>query len=410
MRTIFTGLFVMASMPFLASAAPTTGPAAGPAAASGAGFAAALYNQLATGRSGNLLFSPYSIRTALAMPYVGSAGATSSQMQAALDLPPGPPTVAAKALGAVMKTLNTPSDAFQLKFANGLWGQAGYPFRPLFSDVLSRDFGATLQQADFVHAAEPARAAINGWVAKQTHDKIQNLLPAGSVNTATRLVLANAIYFKGTWEQPFDKLSTRPEPFHLTPTNDAAVPMMHAERHGPAYFENDLIQAVELPYRGGDVAMLLLVPKAVDGLPHAGTLLQPTAMTQLLAGLQPRTVRLALPKLKLTGSFSLRGPLAAMGMPDAFDGAKADFSGMVGVTDHSKPLVISDVYHKAFAAVDEEGTEAAAATGITMRATAMRRLPQDVVTVNADRPFLFVIRHRPSGSILFIGRVVDPRS
>ena len=222
-------------------------------------------------------------------------------------------------------------------------------------------------------------------------------------------MLANAVYLKAKWQQPFKASATRPMPFHLDGSNDAQVATMHAMMNVP-YAETDDVQIVDLPYTAEQLSMTLIVPKAVDGLSKLEPRLDEAMLTQWLSSMQPSDVRLALPKLKLVGSFQLSDTLAAMGMPDAFDRHTANFTCMIA-PDHPSPgrLFIGSVFHRAMADVDEEGTEAAAATGIGMRTLSMMQRPKPAKVVTADRPFLLLIRHRDTGAILFMGRLSDPR-
>jgi len=368
-------------------------------------FAFDLYAKLATADNGNLFFSPNSIQTALAMTWAGARGDTSAQMATVLHLPAGSNTVN-KDFGDFLKLLNAPVNAdgkprgYLLSVANALWGQSGYAFLPPFLKLLKTDYGAGLHEVDFKSDSEGARQEINAWVAKETVDKIQNLIGPGALTSKTRLVLTNAIYFKGTWQDPFEKQSTHDETFHLSATSQIQVPTMYrAGNYG--YTENSNYQALQLPYAGGDLAMVILLPRAVDGLPQLEKALTPQAMADVLEGIHDQEVHVSIPKFKMTAEFELAPVLESMGMRDAF-GTGADFSGMTGNRDFS----ISAVIHKAFVEVNEQGTEAAAATGVEMAmAMAMPEQPVDFV---ADHPFLFIIRDERSGAILFMGRLANP--
>jgi len=363
-------------------------------------FSVRLYQQLRT-TDGNLFFSPYSISTALAMTYAGARGTTETQMAEALCFPTsrgvlqemgatGAPMTQeefAEAFGGIIKDLNAQGEEgkYQLKVANALWGQAGYAFLSTFVRLVETEYGGTLREMDFAQAAEQVRQTINTWVARQTNDKIRDLIGRGTLDAATRLVLTNAIYFKGDWATQFKESRTRPEPFTLLNGDTVPVPMMHqkemfryaevgANNHSP-------LQILELPYVGETLSMVILLPKTLDGI------------TRLEA----------IPKFKMTSKFNLQRVLAGMGMANAFSGA-ADFSGMTGQRD----LFISDVIHQAYVDVNEEGTEAAAATGVVMKMTSMR--PDSTPVFRADHPFVFMIRDNKSGSILFLGRVMNPPS
>jgi serpin B len=370
-------------------------------------FAFNLY-QVLRSQSGNLLFSPFSISEALAMTYAGARGETAQQMAAALHFTLTPDRLH-PAFNALDQLLNSQGSAaqnasdqgFKLSVVNALWGQQGFSFLPPFLDTLSENYGAGMRLLDFKGATEASRQAINAWVSDQTQQKIQDLLPQGSVLPTTRLVLTNAVYFKAAWAFQFKAEDTHDQPFFLSDGSQVTVPTMH-QTESLGYAANSGVQVVELPYSNSSLSMVIL-------LPPAGTLdsfeasLDPAKLASLLAGLNTsQEVTLTLPKYKYDASFDLNDALSALGMPDAFDAGKADFSGM----DGQKDLLIQGVLHKAYIAVDEQGTEAAAATGVVVGLTAM---PVGSVTVNVDHPFLFLITDRSSGTILFVGRVMDPR-
>jgi serpin B len=374
-------------------------------AAADADFAAALFDRLADGRQGNLFVSPYSLRMALAMTATGAAGATAGQMSEALRLPPGPADAAAFARIAAA-VANASTDGSEIDVANAIWAAGGVRFRPAFVDRLKADFAASAQTVDFAADPEAAREHINGWVEEQTHKKILDLLPPGSVRSDSRLVLTNAVYFKGAWAEPFLPHRTSDKPFHLDASRDVPVRMMARGTEVMPIFETDTLAAVELPYRGGGVSMLVVIPKAIDGLATVERGLTSDAIRAWVLGLKPTAALLELPKFTARGNYDLASTLADMGMPDAF-GHRADFSGMLDATT-APGLCIGGVFHKSFVAVDEQGTEAAAASGIVMRPTAMAPLRHPVELI-ADRPFLYLIRERTTGTILFIGRCADPR-
>jgi serpin B len=302
-----------------------------------------------------------------------------------------------KLLGSGDKT-----SKFQLRVANRLWGQQGFHFLPGFLKVTSANFGADLGLVDFGQS-EAARKTINTWIEEQTAGKIQNLLAPGVLNANTRLVLTNAIYFKARWTHEFSKGATADAPFHTSAAAEIAVPTMHqTERLN--YGAADGIQVLELPY-GGDhsLSMFILLPDKVDGLADLEKRLTGENLQKWLAGLQSRPVKVDLPKFKMTSEFSLSDTLAALGMPLAFSN-KADFSGM----STQEPLSISAVIHKAFVAVDEDGTEAAAATAVGIKAEAAAPSPEEPIEFRADHPFVFLIRDKRTQSILFIGRLAQP--
>ncbi len=370
-------------------------------------FAADLYPLLGE-RAGNFLFSPYSIQQALALTYAGACGATADQMASAARF-----TDLGDELATAFGHLNAkvlaqrprqgPDDSkLALHIANRLWGQQGIDWKGDFVKTLKAHYGAPLETVDFRRDAEGARTAINDWVAEQTRDRIQDLFGQGSIHSDTRLVLANAIYMKAAWLHPFSLEKTGKETFHLLDGRTIKTPMMHqTERF--LYRETDGVQVAALPYAGGLLAMVVMLPprgafedweKSLDG----------EALADLLGDLQPAKLKLALPRFEYTSSFGLVEPLSRLGMPDAFAAGRADFTGMTADED----LHIDAVVHKAFISVDEEGTEAAAATGVAVGTVSIEP-PTDPIEMRVDRPFVFVIRHTPTGAILFMGRVVDPR-
>lgn len=368
------------------------------------GFALDLYRSLRS-QQGNLIFSPYSISLALAMTYAGAQGETEQQMAGAMhfDLPQDRLHPAFNRLDLELAERGEGSAGnhpLQLAIANAIWAQQDHPFLQTYLDRLALNYGAGIHLADFVNQSEAVRGEINAWVAGQTRDRIKDLLPEGIPDAQTRMVLVNAIYFKADWERPFDPNSTGGGPFHLLDGSQVQVRMMSETMLGVPYAQGDGYQAIELPYQGGTAAMDILVPDQgkFDEF-EAG--LDAEGLARILGEMQPAAVQLGLPKFTLTGQFGLADRLAALGMPDAFDPDAADFSGMDGQRD----LYISAVIHKAFVAVDEKGTEAAAATGVIMETTGM---PVVQVNLTVDRPFLFLIRDLPSGQILFVGRVVNP--
>lgn len=360
------------------------------------------------GGNGNLAFSPASVMAALAMTYGGADGATRAEMAKVLRLDPGNDGAAAvgKAFAGLTKQ---EAEGLVLRMANRLFGDAAQKFEPAFLQATAEAFAAPLETMDFRMAAEPARVAINEWVAKETERKIENLIPTGGVDADTRLVLVNAVYFLGKWQAAFEKQATRPASFHLADGATKSVPTMHASGQR-LYGEADGVKLLELGYRDADFAMLFVLPHAKDGLGEVEAKLSPAVLDGWVGALSRTLTDVALPKFKIepAAAVSLAKPLKELGMASAFDGARADFSRMAKPTGPGDRLSIGDVFHKAFVAVDEEGTEAAAATAVTMRATSAMLPVQDKKEFRADRPFLFFLRHKPSGLVLFMGRVVDP--
>jgi serpin B len=364
-------------------------------------FALDLYSQLKS-NPGNIFFSPYSISTCLAMTYAGARGDTERQMRQVLHFGENQKEVHS-AFGEVQRRLKEEQKGVQLTIANALWAQEGHPFMPAFLAIAREDYQANVNQANFKTAAEPTRSRINRWVAEKTKDKIQEILPPGSLNASTRLVLANAIYFKGLWEVPFAKPQTRTEPFHLAGGSSVDAPLMH-HVDSVKYLDEADFQAVELPYSSNEVAMVVLLPRQVDGCAGLESRLTPAFLSHAIEQMKKQKVDLTLPRFKLESSLQLKDRLAKLGMADAFD-VKADFSAMDGARD----LYISEIFHKAWGEVNEEGTEAAAATAGVIALTSAR--PSALPAVfRADHPFIFLIRDTRSGSLLFLGRFSSPAS
>ncbi len=366
-----------------------------------AAFAFDLYAPL-NEETGNLFFSPYSISTALAMTYAGARGETARQMADSLrfSLPGDTLHAAFQGLAAHLQDVRRHDD-IALNIANALWLQQDFHLVKPFVKLTERHYDAKLFQVNFQEAFEEVRLKINQWVAQQTRDKIQDLLAPGTLSALTRLVLTNAIYFKGRWEMPFDEELTQDDTFWLTAEDSVTTPLMHQHAQFK-YAENDCVQVLELPYAGDALAMVVLLPVARDGLAALEAQLQADQAAAWVADAAYREVDVYLPSFTLTTQFSVQAALQALGMTDAFSN-RADFSGMTQEAD----LSISDVIHKAFVDVNEEGTEAAAATAVIVGVTSVGE-PQPVPVFRADHPFVFFIRDRQTEAILFVGRVVNP--
>ena len=368
-------------------------------------FTVKLYPRLA-GAEGNVFFSPSSIHTALAMTYAGARGRTAEQMAETLALPRDrTQTLWAqqrlhKAYGELLGRFKPgKAKGYQLHVANALWGQKGYPWLKTFLSLTADNYGAGLREVDFKTAAEQARLTINKWVEDNTNDKIRDLIAPGILKPLTRLVLTNAIYFKGDWASRFEPKATRDAPFKLSGGKSVKVPMMF-QKGQFGYFADRKALVLGMPYKGDELSMLVVLPAGKDTLAGLEKGLALAQIAGWIKSLRKQEVRVYLPKFKLTCECELSKGLSALGMRDAFTG-KADFSGMNG----RKDLFISAVLHKAFVDVNEEGTEAAGATAVVMKKTnGGRRL-----VFRADRPFLFLIRHNATGAILFMGRVMDAR-
>jgi serpin B len=312
-----------------------------------------------------------------------------------------------------LRDRNAGHDGYQLKEADALWMQTGYSLLPEFLKLNKNNYLTGLNQADFKGSTETSRQTIDRWVEQRTEDKIRELLQPGSVGSDTRLVLTNAIYFKGNWEEPFKKEATKNEDFRLSATRSIKTPLMHMTK-GFNYFDGGSFQALEIPYKNKSLSMMILLPKAIQGLSALEQSLAPAKMQQLLGKLNPaQTVIVTMPKFKMEAQFEFGRTLKTMGMKDAFDLKTADFSGIASreTMQREGNLYISAVIHKAYVEVNEEGTEAAAATAATAVLAAARPAPPTPpIMFRADHPFMFLIRDNRSGSILFIGRVTNPSS
>jgi serpin B len=368
-------------------------------------FAFALYQQFSTGDA-NVFYSPYSISIALAMTYAGATGQTAEQMAQALHfiltadrLHPAFNKLALELESRSKVEGLEPGQAFQLSVANSLWGQSGFHFEADFLDVLARNYAAGMRLVDYEKDAEAARKEINDWVSQSTNQKIKDIIPKGALDALTRLVLANAVYFKAAWLRPFEPDATQPGAFHLLNETTVDGPMMH-EQATLRIMQGEGYRAVELPYAGRQLSMLILLPDE-GAFGDVESRLDAELVNATVAAMQPGQVILTLPKFKFEWSLGLVDGLKALGMQDAFDPDLADLSGMNGARD----LYVTNILHKAFVAVDEAGTEAAAATVVIVGITSM---PTDVTEFNIDRPFFFLIRDNPTGTILFLGRVINP--
>jgi len=367
-------------------------------------FAFNLYKLLSQ-EEGNLFCSPYSISAALAMTYAGAREDTEKQMADTLQfylsqnqLHPAfnslDQELASRGEGAKGKD----GEGFRLNIVNAIWGQKDYAFLTSFLDTLAENYGAGLRILDFISETEPSRIAINDWVSDETEGRIEDLIPQGTISQMTRLVLTNAIYFNAAWQYPFEEDATSPGVFYLLNGDEVTVPMME-QQESLSYTKADNYQAVELPYDGQELSMVMLLPNSGQFETFEKDI-EYQQVKDIIENLERREVRLTMPKYEFASSFGLKKTLIDMGMPVAFS-AGADFSGMTG----EKDLFISDVIHKAFVSVDEAGTEAAAATAVIMELTAM---PETPVEVTLNRPFIFLIRDIETGAILFVGRVMNP--
>jgi serpin B len=368
----------------------------------GAEFACDLFSRLE--KETNLLVSPTSIRLAFALVYAGARGATAEEMEEVLRYPVGGAAHDAfNALDLALAERNRPEgdegeDPVELYLANAFWGQHGIPFRDEYLDLLAVNYGAGVEWLDFDGAPEDAREVINNWAEEETRERIHDLLPAGSIDPTVAAVLTNAVYFKAPWALPFDTSATADAPFHRIGGDEVLVPMMsRVDTFG--YAEGEAYRALEMNYRGDELSMVVLLPdEGAFGSFESG--LTGDLLLGIVEALEPTPVDAALPRFRFDSAFELRDTLKAMGMELTF--TMPDLSGMVEAAD----LVVDEVFHKTFIALDEKGTEAAAATAIVIRENGVT----PVASFVADRPFLFLIRDRVTGEVLFLGRVADPSS
>jgi serpin B len=391
-------LLLLISGPALAAAPTKDDMDLSPAAAANNAFALDLYAKL-RGASGNIFLSPYSISTALAMTSAGARGQTEAEMIQTLHLSTLPPAQRHAILGALIQRYQADraEKGYELHVADALWLAKGFSILPGFSNIAQTHYAAQTAEVDFHHSSEAA-ATINNWVSAHTNDKIKDLIPASALNDLTCLVLTNAVYFKGDWETPFQSRVTQDGTFH-SPSGDKTVPMMRRQgQYG--FFENDSLSALTLPYAGGDLEMLAMLPKKLDGINDLENSLDGAMLSDVSSKIRSREVIVTLPKFHMESRFDLSSVLKEMGMASAFKSG-ADFSGIDGKHD----LLISGVVHKAYVDVDEKGTEAAGATGIIVGTMAMIGNPPEF---NADHPFLFLIRDLKNQTILFMGRVSNP--
>ncbi len=368
-------------------------------------FALNLYQLLIT-KEGNLFYSPYSISEALAMTYGGARGETETQIAEAMrfQLTQAKLHPAFNSLDIALEkrgqgAQGTDGKGFRLNVVNAIWGQKDFKFTASYLDLLAQNYGAGMRIVDYINQSEPARQTINQWVSDQTEAKIKDLLPQGSITPLTRLVLTNAIYFNAAWASQFNKNNTQDGQFRLLNGSTVTVPLMK-QQESFRYAESSNFQAVELPYDGNELSMIILLPE-LENFSNFEKALTSAQLKTILDSLKNNEVNLSLPKFSVTAEFNLNKALSDSGMPQAFSPTEADFSGMDGARD----LYISDVVHKAFVKVDEAGTEAAAATGVVVGTTSM---PLEIKEMKIDHPFIFLIRDNPTGTLLFIGRIQNP--
>ena len=346
----------------------------------------------------NIFFSPFSISTAFAMAYEGAKGNTSRQMEDVFYFEDDYIERTAS-YAAIHNIINAKSKKYELHTANALWAEQNYTFLENYTSTIRNYYGGNTTNMDFINNAEQSRQEINRWVEEKTKEKIKDLLPAGSINYLTRLVLTNAIYFKGEWVKKFDKDDTKDMPFKVDSETEVTVPMMKLSGENARfnYAETENMQILEMMYDGGNLSMLVLLPR--ENLDEIEPELSAENLAKWKSMMRERKIDVYFPKFRLETEYSLPGTLQDMGMTDAFSWPEADFSGM----DGGRNLFISGAFHKAFIEVNEEGTEAAAATAIVM--TMGMAFPNEF---RADHPFIFIIQEKTTGSILFMGRMSNP--
>ena len=375
-------------------------------------FALNLFEQLAASNDGNLIVSPYSVSLALAMTYAGAEGDTAEQMAQALtfaidrdELPAAFRSLTDDLVdrGTAEADKDEQVTARTLSVANALWGEQTFPFDESFTDLLADDYDAPMNLVDFKNDPEGTREEINAWVADKTNNRIENIVPEGLITEAARLVLANAIWFYGAWRYQFDPEDTEEAPFHLLDGESVDVPFMNLHEDF-SYASGPTYEAVELPYEGSGFSFLVVMPET-DAFDDFEQSLHAGVLEDIARNLERTDIRLAFPSFEFEFGAQLADALAALGMVDAFEAGVADFSGMIGEGTDEK-LFISSILHKAFIKLDENGTEAAAATVVMMEGAAAA--PTEPIEVTIDRPFLFAIRDTETGTLLFLGRVLNP--
>jgi serpin B len=362
-------------------------------------FAFDLYSEVDKSETGNIFYSPYSISAALAMTYEGAKGQTANEMKSVFHFPEN--DILRPNFAAIYNDVNKGNNAYELRTGNALWAQYDYKFLEDYTSRVEKYYGGKVANLDFKTETEKSRQTINNFIEQQTNDKIKELIPQGILDSMTRFVLTNAIYFKGTWEWEFDKSDTREQDFKITPTNIVKTPMMYMKPEKAQFNYADLekLQILELPYKGEKISMLILLP--TENLDAIEPSLTAEKLNEYKAQMKETKLdAVYLPKFEFDTKYFMKDTLSALGMPMAFTWPGADFSGM----DGSNNLYISEVIHQAYVKVDEKGTEAAAATAVIGKfGTAM---PRNVF--RADHPFIFIIQEKETGNILFMGRVTDP--
>ena len=360
-------------------------------------FAFDLYSELDKSENGNIFYSPYSISAALAMTYEGAKGQTAAEMKSVFHFPES--SILRPNFAAIYNKINKKDKPYKLSTGNALWAQQDYKFLDEYLSTVEKYYGGKAANVDFVKETEKSRQTINTFIEEQTNSKIKDLIPQGVLDASTVLVLTNAIYFKGTWTWEFDKSDTSEQDFKVTPNNFVKTPMMYMKNEKAKFNYADVgdLQILELPYKGEEISMLILLP--TENLDAIESSLTAEKLTEWKSQIkEDKLDAIYLPKFEFDTKYFMKETLSKMGMPSAF--GNADFSGM----DGTKSLFIDAVIHQAFIKVDEEGTEAAAATAVIMTKSAVMQRK----IFKADHPFIFIIQEKETGNILFMGRVNDP--
>jgi len=364
-------------------------------------FALDLYSEYKS-EEGNVFFSPYSISTALAMTYEGAKGQTAEEMQSVFYFPEDD-FVRRSGYANLYNEINKDDKKYKLSTANALWAEENFQFLDEYFNLINQYYDGKVTNLNFKQDSEGSRITINNWVEDKTNDKIKDLIPSGLITSMTRLVLTNAIYFKGDWVKQFNEDETRDKDFKVSSNNNVKVKMMQRTDDESifGYAENDQLQILEMPYSGEELSMLVILPKDND-IESLENSITNKKLSEWKKDLKEQRVNIFIPRFKFETKYFMANTLSEMGMPTAF--GAADFSGMTGKMD----LAISQVIHQAFVEVNEEGTEAAAATAVIMEVTSVGPGGPSIPVFMADHPFIFIIQQKDSGNILFIGRVTDP--
>ena len=360
-------------------------------------FAFDFFKQISMSEKGNIFFSPISLSTAMGMTYAGTAGETQKQIAKVFHFPANSKKFHSQQ-GSTIKWLGSKADSIELSIVNMLWAEKTYPFKNSYSKLIKKTYSAAVEPVDFINKYEESRTLINDNILKATNDKIKNLLPAGSVNNLTRLVLTNAVYFKANWQTKFEKDKTIDAKFYVTPQDPLKCRMMGAKSNFN-YFEDAKIQALDLSYSGNNYSMLIILPRNNESVEELVKGMTQESLSTITKGLTLEKINISIPRFQFSTGYQLKQVLSEMGMPQPFSD-DANFSNMTSRND----LKISDVFHKAFIEVNEQGTEAAAATAVVVR---MKSIGNEKF-FTANHPFVFLIREKSTGTILFMGRMVDP--